>query len=131
MDKHRFKQWVWVGQALPKSIILGMFKSDGLEESSKYSCLTTSALINLRSECVSPMGLEPCLSLYWRKWPTLFLPLITHRIITFTPDHGMIPFKNLLTHRKIMFLTTRVLLLLLLLSLLFLQLKIENCIIFF
>ena len=47
-------------QELPKSIILkSMFKSEGLEESSKYGCLATSALIYLRSECVSPMGLEP------------------------------------------------------------------------
>ena len=59
---NRFKQWVWVGQALQKSIILGMFKSEGLEESSKYGCLTTSALIYLRSECVSPMELELWLS---------------------------------------------------------------------
>ena len=60
---NRFKQWVWVGQALPKSIILGMFKSQGLEESSyKYGCLATPALIYLRLECVSPMGLDPWLS---------------------------------------------------------------------
>ena len=32
---NRFKQRVLVGQALPKSIILGMFKSEGLQESSK------------------------------------------------------------------------------------------------
>ena len=51
-----------VGQALPKSIILGMLKSESLEESSKYGCLTTSALIYLRSDCVSPMGLELWLS---------------------------------------------------------------------
>ena len=44
-----------------KSIILDMFKSEGLEESSKYGCLTTSVLIYLRSECVSPLGLEPWL----------------------------------------------------------------------
>ena len=52
---NRFRQWVWVGQALPKRIILGMFKSEGLEEPIKYGCLTTSALIYLRSECVSPL----------------------------------------------------------------------------
>ena len=52
----------WVGQLLPKRIILGMFKSEGLEESSKYGCLTTSALIYLRLKSVSPMGLEPWLS---------------------------------------------------------------------
>ena len=51
-----------VGEALPKSIILGMFRSEGLKESSEYGCLTTSALIYLRSECVSPMRLEPWLS---------------------------------------------------------------------
>ena len=28
-----FKQWVWVVQPLPKSIVLGMFKSEGREES--------------------------------------------------------------------------------------------------
>ena len=28
---NRFKQWGWVGQVLPKSIILGMFKLEGLE----------------------------------------------------------------------------------------------------
>ena len=57
-----FKQWVWVGQVLPKSIIVGMFKSEGLEEFSKFGCLTTSALIYLRSESVLPMWLEPWLS---------------------------------------------------------------------
>ena len=45
--------------SVTKNIILGMFKSEGLEESSKYGCLATSALIYLRSECVSPTGLEP------------------------------------------------------------------------
>ena len=41
----------------------------------------------------------------------VFNHLSLKRTITFTPDHGLIPFKNLLTHRKIMFLATRVLLL--------------------
>ena len=45
------------------SITIGMFKSEGLEESNKYGYLTTSALIYLTSECVSPMGLERLLSL--------------------------------------------------------------------
>ena len=35
-----------------------MFKLEGLEEAIKYGCLTISALIYLRSEFVSPMGLE-------------------------------------------------------------------------
>ena len=98
---NRLKQWDLVVQALPKIIILGMFKSEGLEESSKYGCLTTSALIYLRSECVLLMGFEPWLSYQWRKWSTLFLPLITQRTITFSSDHGVIPFKNLRKHRKI------------------------------
>ena len=34
-------------------------KHVGLEEASKYGCLATPALNYLRSECVSPMGLEP------------------------------------------------------------------------
>ena len=41
---NRFKQWVWVGEALPKCIILDLFKSKGLEESIKYGYFTTSAL---------------------------------------------------------------------------------------
>ena len=59
---NRFEQWVCVGQALPKNIILDMFKSESLEESSKYGCLATSVLTYLRSEGVSPMGFKPWLS---------------------------------------------------------------------
>ena len=55
---NRFKQWVWVGQRLQKSIILGLFKSEGLEESIKYGCLTTSALHYRRSESVFPTGAQ-------------------------------------------------------------------------
>ena len=43
---NRFKQWVWVGQALPKCIILGMFKSEGLEEPMKYGCLRVRAFFH-------------------------------------------------------------------------------------
>ena len=43
----------WSG--VTKMYYLRHVKSEGLEKPIKYGCLTTSALIYLRSECVSPV----------------------------------------------------------------------------
>ena len=70
---------------------------EGLEESSKYGYLATSVLIYLIDQRV------------FQQWGSNH-GFHNNGTITFTPDHGMIPFKNLLTHRKIMYLATGVLL---------------------
>ena len=89
---NRLRKWVWVGQALPENITLGLFKSEGLEKSSKYGCLTTSALIYLRV-CFTN-GARIMAFIIMAKVAYFVFPLITQRTITFTPDHGMIPFKK-------------------------------------
>ena len=101
-----------------------MFQSEGLDESIKYGCLTTSAIIYLRSECVHQWGSNHGLQNNGESGPLCFYHSMDHNFYTWPWNDTSLKIflhtgKSCFGHRSVVAV----------LCLLFQQLKTENCII--